>query len=84
MTQGVRMNNLKKLALVTAFALTVSSFSTAAEAYRCAWRNGHRVCWHENVANVYHYYPRAESRSFVVYTSDHNGCFWRNGYRICR
>lgn len=80
------MNNLKKLAFVSMFVLTISTFSTSAQAYRCGWGGGQRVCWHENTT-VYHVYPRAESRSYVVYTNERpidRGCYWVNGNRVCR
>jgi hypothetical protein len=65
------MNNIKKLAIVLVFTLIATTFTTSAEAYRCGWRNGHRVCWHE--ATTYRVYP-TEARV----------CHWVRGVRVCR
>jgi len=74
---------MKKLILLATLILSVSIFSTAAQAYRCAWNYGHRVCWHEDTT-VYHIYPTAYSTRYVVYDRTVNPCYWVNGRRYCR
>ena len=84
---------MKKLALLTIIMLTTVMFSTASQAYRCAWRDGHRVCWHDNT-NVYHVYPRSDSYRYVVYTRGADNCytvgghwdgiFYKSAHRVCR
>lgn len=75
---------MKKLTmLATIFILSCSIFSTAAEAYRCDWRNGHRVCWHEGTT-IYHVYPNANRNTYVVYDRVSSPCYWYDGRRFCR
>lgn len=74
---------MKKLTLLATLMLTAAVFSTSAEAYRCAWNDGHRVCWHENTT-VYHVYPGVESTRYVVYDRTVTPCYWVNGHRFCR
>lgn len=74
---------MKKSALLATLIVILSIFSTAAEAYRCVWRDGHRICWHEGTT-VYHVYPAVESTRYVVYDRAVTPCYWVNGRRFCR
>lgn len=74
---------MKKLVLFAALLVSTSVISTASQAYTCAWRGNHRVCWHDNTT-VYHVYPTARSTTYVVYDRAATPCYWVNGRRFCR
>lgn len=77
------MNLLKKSLLVLTVTLAVSALSTASEAYRCAWRNGHRVCWHEGTTN-YRVYKTTTVASCYNTRGFWRGGVWHAGSRVCR
>lgn len=64
-------NQLTKWVFIAAIGVSLVSTSIIANAYRCEWHNGHKVCWHNG-----------ERQCRWVNGHWHNG-HYISGHKVC-
>ncbi len=67
-------SKLFKWMVIGAVSIGFAAATMSAEAYRCAWRYGQRVCWHDNNYNAGYRYKNTNYKNYG------NRCYWVKGH----